>query len=131
MNSLFDTMLYCLQKNNKGIENIIWAGCTEYQIPLDNFFSIAKSTPDLDYNDYQEIPFDLIVVGNGFWIERSGLNETWVYKAYPKVSKRIVNVKKISSSDFTESDYEIIEMVKNKQNSLDTSYSQMWMLPYL
>lgn len=86
-----------LQDHLKEPEDVLWVGNTyEYSISWSEFEKIAN----IEYNDgvgHLEIYEDLIVVGEGFWLERhyeSNGSEWWEYKTFPKQPK---NPKKFDS----------------------------------
>lgn len=87
MNFLKET-LECLVMNHKTPKDVCWIGCAsgEYAIIWETFAKIA----DIDYdNDHikQEVPGDMVVVGNDWWLERSEYDgcEVWRYQTLPRV----------------------------------------------
>ena len=83
-----------LNEYDKSLEDIKWVGCTNFTIPLENFMNCA----DIEYDDgygAQEVAIDLIVVGEGWWLERHEYDgsEWWEYKELPHkpIKERKVN----------------------------------------
>lgn len=136
--SLLQTLNECIFSHNKSWDDVIWIGCAEFTIPIDNFIKLAGNTLE-EYSS--EIPEDLIVVGKDFWIERFSDGEFcdhWEYKAYPKKPRRIETIKTLTCRELSEEEYEC--MKKEHHNRLqgtkvspffiDSNKAEMWMLLY-
>ena len=72
-----------IKNNNKKFKDILWIGGTDFYTD-ENFEKIL----DIDYDNGfggQEIADDLIIVGNGWWLEREEYDgsEGWSLKEYP------------------------------------------------
>lgn len=86
MNLLKET-IDCLTDNGHSIEDVIWVGSCDgnFAISWDDFTQIA----DIDYDSsfgHPEIATDLVVVGEGWWLEREEYDgsEWWEFKTHPK-----------------------------------------------
>ncbi len=99
MTNLYQQLLEKLEANDKTLADIVWIGSDDglLVIPISNL----KDVFDVDYdNSYgaQEIASDLVVVGDGWWLERFEYDgaEWWDYKSTPilqsepKVSNRVL-----------------------------------------
>lgn len=70
-----------LKEHGKSFDDVVWIGCEEYQISVVSFMSLA----DQEYEDgygAPQVATNLVVVGNGFWLEREEYDgsEWWEYK---------------------------------------------------
>lgn len=85
-----EEILECLKLHNKTVDEIQWIGCKDYRIPMDEFWKLAN----VDYNNnclYRLIPYDLLIVGLDWWMERNEYNgfEWWEFKEICKEPKEI------------------------------------------
>lgn len=82
--NLYNETIEKLDKNGKNVDDIIWVGCDDFSIPLDNFLEVSKRT-DYD-NGYgsPEIATDLKIVGNDFIMVRNEYDgsEWWDFIAF-------------------------------------------------
>ena len=86
MNLLNET-LNILKENGKTTADVRWVGRASISAKCgwDDFSKQA----DFEYNDgygWQEIPADLVVVGDNWWLERAEYDgsEWWEFKTIPK-----------------------------------------------
>lgn len=130
--NLYETLTKCLSSNGHTFKELLWIGCTDYEITLENFCKIAKKTPDNEFIGSDNIPTDLLDVGADFWIERveTATNYIWEYKSFPQRPKHIIPVNALSTYRLTDKEYRLIEEIANKYKK-DDYYPQMWMLPFL
>lgn len=77
MFSIYESIIGCLEAHGKSIEDIEWVGSNDFSIPLDNFLKLAKTTEENEWED--DVPSDLVIVGNDFWIERQYESDASVY----------------------------------------------------
>ncbi|AKG74396.1 hypothetical protein [Salinicoccus halodurans] len=83
--NLKEETIEVLKENNKNISDIKWIGNKRFTIPHDEDLSIL----DVDYDDgfgSARIAEDLMLVGDGFWLERHEYDgsEWWEYKELVK-----------------------------------------------
>lgn len=73
-----------LEMHGKTLNDIRWVGCYDYEIPLEQFMSLADKVYDNGFGG-QKVAADLIVVGDDWWLERAEYEgaEWWEYKHYP------------------------------------------------
>ena len=97
MNFLEETLLD-LKQNDKRPEEIEWVGsadgrfCDSWQ----KFYELANFEYDAGYGR-QEIPVDIVIVGDNWWMERSEYDgsECWEFKELPKPKKDAVVLLKL------------------------------------
>ncbi len=74
-----------LEENGKSINDIVWVGCKDFEIPLASFLTLSDEEYDSGYGG-NEVPIDLVIVGNDWWLERGEYDgaEWWEFKTLPK-----------------------------------------------
>lgn len=96
-----------LKKHNKSIDSIQWVGCKDFQIVKDDFLSYIQKK---EYNEFDlDLPYDLLLVGENFWIELSDNGDTFVYKYLPKRPSNTINLRYFSTSNISEKEMETLE----------------------
>lgn len=96
-----------LKKHNKSIDNIQWVGCKDFQIVKDDFLSYIQKK---EYNEFDlDLPYDLLLVGENFWIELSDNGDTFVYKCLPKRPAKTINLRYFSTSNISENEMKTLE----------------------
>lgn len=102
MNNLLEETIESLTKNGKTPTDVLWVGSSDGKLAInwDEFAAIAN----FEYNLYggQEIPTDLVIVGERWWLERDEYAgaEYWVYKFQPSRSLDAKKFNYIKQSDF-------------------------------
>lgn len=73
-----------LEENDHSLSDIIWVGCSDFKINLEQFMILANKTYDNGYGG-EEVATDLLVAGNDWWLERHEYDgaEWWEYKKIP------------------------------------------------
>jgi hypothetical protein len=106
-----------LQKQGKTIEDIVWAGCKQFKIPVEKFLEIANRYYDNGFGG-QEVAMDLIVVGKDFWLERHDYDgsEWWEYKEMPKEPETLVDD---INTVFTRRGWDCLKDVYERQNNYE------------
>ena len=87
--NLKDETILALKINGKEKDDVLWVGCREFAIPTDLFWELADQTYDNWYGS-PEVAIDLVVVGDGFWLERETYDgaEWWRFvEPYQKKKK--------------------------------------------
>lgn len=94
-NLLFET-IEKLAENGKGLSDVVWFGCKEFEITSEQFIELANRNYDSGYGS-PEVAEDLLVVGTDFWLERHEYDgsEWWEYKEMPQRPKQIKSVNRI------------------------------------
>ena len=96
-----------LKKHNKSIDSIQWVGCKDFQIVKDDFLSYIQKK---EYNEFDlDLPYDLLLVGENFWIELSDNGDTFVYKCLPKRPAKTINLRYFSTSNISENEMKTLE----------------------
>ena len=92
-----------LKENGKTIKDIVAVQGNDFGISVEDFWKLA----DTEYNGGYGAPKvaeDLILVGNGFWLERAEYDgsEWWEYKEFPKILGNIdpVNALTVNQCNF-------------------------------
>lgn len=96
MKNLLEETVMVLERNGKGLGDIICVQGDDFEITVSNFIDVAQMTNyDSGYGS-QEVAKDLKVIGEGWWLERREYDgaEWWEFCTLPK---RINNIKKIKS----------------------------------
>lgn len=98
MKFLNETILY-LKYNQKTTKDILWIGSKDgsYSISYEEFEKLAKN---IEYDNgfgAQEIASDLVVVGEGWYLERAEYDgaEGWNFKTTPKKSQNTKSFNKM------------------------------------
>lgn len=95
MRNLYDETVAFLAEHNKSFNDVVFVSGNGYEIELNNFIKIStKYDYDEGYGG-NEVPMDLIIVGEGWWIERreyDGL-EWWEYVTPPVRPSTVKEVK--------------------------------------
>lgn len=80
----------CIVKNGHTTDEVLWVGSDdgEYAISWADFVKIADFEYDPDNHRGLEVVADLVVVGDGWWMERDQYDGTewWSFKTIPLVS---------------------------------------------
>ena len=86
--NLYIETIQALEKNNKGIEDIVWIGTTEGTIDIAQFLEEAKHTEYDNGYGGAEIAEDLIIVGVDWWLSRGEYDgsEWWDFNSQPQKS---------------------------------------------
>lgn len=94
MTNLLKETIKKLGECGKTLSDIEWIGNREALIPLEFFVDIANTTYDNGYG-LEEVRKDLIVAGDGWWLEREEYDgsEWWEYKTQPTKPKTTATVK--------------------------------------
>lgn len=96
--NLFKETVEVLEKNGKTINDIIAVQCHDFRIEVENFIEVAKKT---NYNNgygHQEVACDLVIIGNGWWMERSEYDgaEWWAFKKAPTILNNVQKVDELA-----------------------------------
>ncbi len=87
--NLYDETVDFLKYSNFQPKDVLWVGSAdgEYSLSWEDFAKLAKETNYYSGYGVQEVSGALVVVGNGWWLERHEYDgaERWVLKAAPKL----------------------------------------------
>lgn len=96
--NLYDETVRILDDYGKTMQDIVFIQGNDFRISWDNFVSVAKETNYDDGFGAQEVAMDLVLVGDGFWLEREEYDgsEGWVFKQMPSPVRRVEVVENLS-----------------------------------
>lgn len=91
MQNLLEETKIILAENGKTINDIVWIGCKDFEIPIASFLVLSDEEYDNGYGG-NEVPLDLIIVGKDWWLERGEYDgaEWWEFKTLPKQPERLL-----------------------------------------
>ena len=103
MFSIYESIIGCLEAHGKSIEDIEWVGSNDFSIPLDNFLKLATTTEENEWED--DVPCDLVIVGNDFWIERQyesddSVHAWWEFRQLPQKPATEHKIKALNYNQF-------------------------------
>jgi hypothetical protein len=84
MRNLLEETIEALKQHDKTPKDVLWCGCRTHYFDWADFEKVANVEYDSGYGG-QEVAEDLLIVGNGFWLERHEYDgsEWWEYKTAP------------------------------------------------
>jgi len=85
-----------LKQQGKTLFDVVWVGCTDFQIPIKQFIECANQEYDSGFGA-PKVATDLLVVGSDFWLERHEYDgsEWWEYKELPKMPCETRNIHRV------------------------------------
>jgi hypothetical protein len=100
MNNLLEETKRILQKTGHTLSDIVWVGCEDYRIEIDQFIELADVVYDDGYGS-EEVATDLLVVGADWWLERHKYDgsEWWEYKTIPQMPEEVRSVDRVVATD--------------------------------
>ena len=93
MENLLEETRRILKEHGKTIKDIVAVQGADFGIRVDAFIRLADTLYDDGYGS-PEVAEDLIVIGDGFWLERHEYDgsEWWEYKECPAILENIMEV---------------------------------------
>jgi len=97
MKNLLLETLYILKENNKNESDVLWVGSRKYKSSWEDFKLVADIDYDNGYGRIEVAP-DLLVVGNGWWLERFEHDELewWEYREMPLEPGKEIELKAVT-----------------------------------
>lgn len=100
MTNLYAETEEALKSHGKTFADVVFVSGGGHEITKDDFIRIAMG---LNYNDgygTQYIPDDLVIVGDGWWLERGEYDgsEWWEFKTQPKRPDDVCRLADIDTS---------------------------------
>lgn len=94
MTNLWEETIEFLKENSKTFEDVLYIQGGDFKVTKENFEIVAKKT---DYDDSfgaQHVATDLVLVGDGWWIERCEYDgsEWWEFKTIPTEKDKVVPI---------------------------------------
>lgn len=99
MRNLLDETKRILQMYGHTLSDIVWVGCEDYRIEIEQFIELANVVYDDGFGS-EEVATDLLVVGTDWWLERHEYDgsEWWEYKTMPQMPKEVKSVNYVVSN---------------------------------
>lgn len=92
MCNLWEETIEFLKENDKTFEDVLYIQGIDFKVTKENFEIVAKKT---DYDSgfgAQRVATDLVLVGDGWWVERCEYDgsEWWEFKTIPTEKDKVV-----------------------------------------
>ena len=101
-NLLTETLEY-LKKRNISETEILWIGTTDVKFTWEDFKRVADTLYDFTSKEW-EVATDLMIVGDGWWLERSWERDEneypingWEYHCVPEEPEYFINLKALTT----------------------------------
>ena len=94
MSNLWEETIEFLKENDKAFEDVLYIQGKDFKVTKENFEIVAKKTNyDSDFGA-QHVATDLVLVGDGWWIERAEYDgsEWWEFKTIPTEKPKVVPI---------------------------------------
>ena len=93
--NLYDETVAFLADHNKSFDDVVFVSGNGHEIELNNFIKISREYDYYEGYGGNEVPMDLMIVGEDWWIERHEYDgsEWWEYKALPVRPPTVKEVK--------------------------------------
>lgn len=103
MYNLLTETIEILKENGKNMNDVLWVGSKDgkYKIDAEKFSKILNINYQTKHN-YVEIADDLVIVGDGWWLERHNyddINEWWEFKSIPVLQNNFKDFEKVKSDN--------------------------------
>lgn len=100
MNLLKETISDLLE-HGKTLDDVVWVGTREVEIPIKDFLKLADKHYDAGFGS-PKVATDLLVCGDGWYMERHEYDgsEWWEFKTMPTRPNRVVIPKVIVDDEF-------------------------------
>ncbi len=91
-----------LKKHGHTLSDIVWVGCEDYCIGINQFIELANVDYDEGYG-IEEVATDLLVVGSNWWLERHEYDgsEWWEYKSMPQMPQEVRSVNRVVANTWS------------------------------
>lgn len=96
MINLLEETKRVLEDYGHTLSDIVWVGCKDYCIGINQFIELANVVYDNGYGG-EEVATDLLVVGTDWWLERHEYDgsEWWEYKSLPQMPQKVKSVNRV------------------------------------
>lgn len=94
MSNLWEETIEFLKKKDKTFEDVLFIQGEDFKVTKENFEIVAKKTDyDSDFGA-QHVATDLVLVGDGWWIERCEYDgsEWWEFKTIPTEKDKVEHI---------------------------------------
>lgn len=91
MSNLWEETIEFLKENDKTFEDVLFIQGEDFKVTKENFEIVAKKTNYDAGFGAQHVATDLVLVGDGWWIERAEYDgsEWWEFKAIPTEKDKV------------------------------------------
>lgn len=94
MSNLWEETIEFLKENGKTFEDVLFIQGEDFKVTKENFEIVAKKTNYDSGFGAQHVATDLVLVGDGWWIERAEYDgsEWWEFKTIPTEKSKVVPI---------------------------------------
>lgn len=94
MSNLWEETIKFLEENGKTFEDVLFIQGEDFKVTKENFEIVAKKTNYDAGFGAQHVATDLVLVGDGWWIERAEYDgsEWWEFKTIPTEKVKVVPI---------------------------------------
>ena len=119
MSNLLEETLEVLDEHGKTMNDIVWIGTDEVEIPVDVFKRLADKEYDDGYGS-QKVATDLVICGSGWYMERREYDgsEWWEFKEPPHRPTRKVIPRVIVDDQFK---WEVLKRMNHPEGVCSTT----------
>lgn len=95
--NLLDETVEFLEQYGKTLDDVLFIQGDDFEITKTNFMKVARDTNYDPGYGAQRVAKDLVLVGEGWWIERYEYDgaEWWTFKSIPEKKKYMKNITKL------------------------------------
>lgn len=92
--NLLDETVEFLEKYGKTLDDVLYIQGDDFEITRKNFETVARDTEYYSGFGAQHVATDLVLVGDGWWIERAEYDgsEWWEFKTIPTEKSKVVPI---------------------------------------
>lgn len=94
MSNLWEETIEFLKENGKTFDDVLYIQGNDFKVTKETFESVAKKTNYDAGFGAQHVATDLVLVGDGWWIERCEYDgsEWWEFKTIPTEKDKVVPI---------------------------------------
>ena len=94
MSNLWEETIKFLEENGKTFEDVLFIQGKDFKVTKENFENVAKKANYDSGFGAQHVATDLVLVGDGWWIERYEYDgsEWWEFKTIPIEKDKVVPI---------------------------------------
>jgi len=105
--NLLEETLFFLDFFGKTESDVKWVGSYSHKVTWEDFKKAADVVYDATLKSNKEVAFDLIIVGDDWWITREMGKITWGWRfnTYPKEPKEFIKLNTVLTSNMQDLDW--------------------------
>lgn len=94
MSNLWEETIEFLKENDKTFKDVLFIQGEDFKLTKENFEIVAKKTNYDSGFGAQRVATDLVLVGDGWWIERAEYDgsEWWEFKTIPTDKDKVEHI---------------------------------------